>query len=415
LATGVPGVMAGIGMLWEKWGRAPWASILAPAQELLDRGFTFRDAAPAVAAKQDAIRRYPSSVKHLMPAGRLPQPDDVWHRRDMERTLRRLETAGWRDFYQGDLARRIAAHVADVGGILTLDDLKRFEPRITPPYETRYRNARISSAVLANGGATVAQFLNMMACFEPLPENDPRHWHRLIELMKLAWRDRIRYLGDPAHARVPLERLLSTDYAAGRVEHLRQHPDAVDRLPAPAAGSSPGTANISAVDAEGNLIACTSSHGGSFGSCLTVPDTGITLGHGMCRFDPHPGLPNSVGPGKRPLNNVCPTIVSLPGRDIAVGQRGGRRIVSVVAQMCQRFVDWNQTAAEAVAAPRLHVEQQEPGEFSESLPPAIAARLRALGHDFTAVKAVGGHANACERLNDGRLRGASNVWAAGVS
>src|SRR5262249_59492146 len=110
------------------------------------------------------------------------------------------------------------------------------------------------------------------------------------------------------------------------------------RLGATDAQASPHrTIHVAAADREGNLVSMTISQGGLFGSCLAVPDTGIILGHGMCRFDPHPGLPNSPGPGKRPLNNVCPLIIRLPGRDVAIGARGGSRIVSVGARLAPRI------------------------------------------------------------------------------
>ncbi|MFN7922772.1 MAG: gamma-glutamyltransferase [Bryobacteraceae bacterium] len=409
LAVGVPGVMAGIGMIHEKWGRAKWATIVEPSLALLDRGFPYLGVAASIKAREAVIRRYPVAAEHLMPQGRVPGPDEKWRRRDMDVTLRRIAAQGWRDMYQGELGRRIAGHVQSLGGILTREDMARFEPRIGAPYETRYRNARVCSAVLANGGLSVLEFLNMLGCFEKGDPADPMHWHRVIEILKLVWRDRLRYLGDPSAARVPVERMLSQDWAAGRTETLRTFPEHVDKLPRRAAGPSPGTVNLSAADAEGNLVAMTISHGGAFGSTVTVPGAGIILGHGMCRFDPHPGLPNSVGPRKRPLNNTCPTMIELPDRWAAVGMRGGRRIVSVVSLLCQRLIDWNESTADAVRTPRVHLEEQEPAEISSNFPPAIAAKLREMGHELRSAAAVGGHCNAVEVAKSGGVRGAVNV------
>ncbi|MCC6585213.1 MAG: gamma-glutamyltransferase [Bryobacterales bacterium] len=415
LAVGVPGVMAGIGMLWEKFGRAKWEQVIAPAQEMVDRGFTYREVAGAIAAGEANIRRFEATAQQLMLRGRLPKPDDTWHRPGMDKTLARLARAGYRDFYEGDLARRTVEYVSSLGGILSLDDMKRFQPRVTEPYRTKYRKAAIHSAILANGGLSLSQALNMLDLFEPVADTDPRHWHRLAEVLKLVWRDRLRYLGDDSQAKVPVEKLLSKDHAHSLTDRLRRNPNFVDRTPAQSARFSPGTANITAADTEGNVIAVTISHGGNFGSFLTVPGTGITLGHGMCRFDPHRGLPNSVGPAKRPLNNTCPTIVSMGGRHVAVGQRGGRRIVNVVTEICQRLVDTEQSLLQAVTAPRMHVESQEPADVTESLNPAIVKQLREMGHDIKVVKAVGGFANACEYAPGKPVKGASNVWCAAVS
>ncbi|MSV27308.1 MAG: hypothetical protein EXQ52_00970 [Bryobacterales bacterium] len=411
LAVGVPGVMGGIGRIHEKWGRAKWASLFQPSLELLDRGFPYDSVAGAIRARESVIRALPEAQKHLMPSGKLPSPRDRWHRRGMETTLQRLSQNGWRDFYEGELGRKIADHVRSLGGILTRDDMKRFDPRIVQPYESTFRGARVYSAILANGGLSAAQLLNMWECLPTATLTDAIYWHQLAEAGKLAWRDRLHFFGDGADP----NRFLGKDYAAGRVEHIRQYPRSVDRQTAFAAAASPGTINLTSADAEGNMVAVTISHGGSFGSCVTVPGTGITLGHGMCRFDPRPGRPNSVGPGKRPLNNVCPTILRMPDRDVACGLRGGRRIVSVAAHLCRQIVEHKATGLEAVSAPRLHVEEQGPIEVSSSLDPRLVAELKAIGHEVKLAESVGGHANACERLKDGTLRGASNVWAAAVS
>src|SRR5437868_6155123 len=125
-----------------------------------------------------------------------------------------------------------------------------------------------------------------------------------------------------------------------------------------------GTIHVAAADRCGNLVSMTISQGGMFGSCLTVPGRGIILGHGMCRFDPHAGHANSPGPRKRPLNNVCPLIIRMPDRDVAIGARGGRKIVSICAQLAQRIVDRGATVYQAAAAPRIHILTDGPLEIS---------------------------------------------------
>jgi len=411
LAVGVPGVMGGFGRLHEKWGRAKWSSLFQPSLDMLSNGMPFGPMANAVRAREAVIRRYPAAEKHLIPEGRLPKPDDKWHRRDMETTLTRLAQTGWRDFYEGELGRRIADHVRNLGGILTREDMARFDPRIVSPYETTFRGGRVFCGVLANGGLSVAQMLNMWDQLPKASLTDPMYWHQFAEVAKLAWRDRLRYFGDGAAP----EKFLSKDYAAGRVESLRSNPRLVDRQSAPSANPSSGTTNITTADADGNMVAMTISHGGSFGSCVTVPDTGITLGHGMCRFDPRPGRPNSVGPRKRPLNNVCPAILRLPDRDVACGLRGGRRIVNVASHVCRQLVEHNATGLAAVTSPRLHVEEQGPIEVTRNMNEAIVRELRSIGHEVTIVDAVGGPTNACERLKGGGLRAASNVSSVAVS
>ena len=413
-ACGVPGEMAGIGILWERWGKLKWPQILAPTQRLLANGFPYGNIARSLASMENVVRRFEPTVKLLLPDGKLPKPDDVWRPGDLEKTLARLAVAGWRDFYDGEIGRKIGGFIERGGGPLTAKDMAAYRPRIRDPYSVSYRNAKVYAAELANGGITCLEALNMLETLAPAPDTDVRYWHRMAEVLKLAWRDRLRYAADPDFARVPVERLLSKDYAAGRAETLRQFPDFVDKTPGPS-GSEPGTTHISAGDRFGNLVAITISQGGLFGSCVTVPGTGIVLGHGMCRFDPHPGLANSVAARKRPLNNVCPTIVALPDRRVALGLRGGRRIVSVATQLVARVVDHGATARAAAIAPRLHTTGHEPIELSESADPAIVARLRAMGHEITPIAAVGGSAHLVELLAGGKIRAGGGVWAAGTS
>ena len=188
------------------------------------------------------------------------------------------------------------------------------------------------------------------------------------------------------------------------------------RLDSPPFGASPyGTTHVAAADSQGNLVSATISQGGLFGSCLAVPGTGIILGHGMCRFDPHPGLANSVGPGKRPLNNVCPLILRMPGRDVAIGARGGRRIVSVCVQMAQRIVDYGATAREAASAPRIHTLTGDPLEISANFDPAIRDALARAGYRIEVPSEVAGAAHGAEILHrTGEIRAGSNTSAAGI-
>lgn len=415
LAVGIPGTLAGIGLLSERWGRLKWPDILAPSLKLLEDGFPYGATADAIRNNEAVIRRFEPTARHLMPDGRVPKPDEVWHRKDMEKTLTRLASAGWRDFYEGEIGRQIADYIQSTGGLLTREDMAGFRPRLTAPYVTSYRDAQVYGPTLPSGGLSTMQILNMLECFDPVSDQTVTYWHRLAEILKLAWRDRLRYVGDPDFVDVPVERLLSKDYAAGRVETLRQSPDHVDRLSSPPGGTVPETLHVSTADSEGNLVSATITHGGAFGSCVTVPGAGLILGHGMCRLDPHPGRANSVGPRKRPLHNTAPLVLRLPDRDVAEGLPGGRRIVSVSAQVAHRIVDHGATSHQAAAAPRMHAGPQEPLTVSEALSPDIVQGLVAMGHEVHTAPGVGGGVQCAEVLKrEGRVRAGGNTWAAGA-
>lgn len=415
LAVGPPGFMAGVGLLWEKWGRLKWSEIIEPSVALLETGFRYGDAALEIQRCLHVLQRFPPALELLAPGGRRPQPADIWHRTGLETTLVRLAATGWRDFYSGAIGRQIGDYVYSLGGIMTRHDMAAYQPRISVPLETAYRGAAVYGPVLPNGSLSCMQILNLLECFEPLPLEAPRYWHRLAEVLKLAWRDRLRYLADPEFADVPTARLLDRHYAAEQVAYLLRHPEYVDRTPPPnPAVNSAGTANISAADAEGNLVAVTLSQGNPFGSCIAVPGAGFTLGHGMCRFDPRPGRPNSIAPGKRPLNNFCSLLLRLPDRDIALGMQGGRRMVSVIPQAAHRMVEFGLSPRQAAESPRIHTLGYEPIECEQSPPFPYLDALRRLGHDVRPVEEVGRTLHIAERFHASRkIRAGGSTGAAG--
>lgn len=417
LAVAVPGQMAGMGMLWERWGQLKWEEIVAPSQGLLEEGFAYGERLVGGIEQMEAVlRQFAPSVAHLMPQGKKPKAEDIWHRPDMEKTLARLAAAGWRDFYEGELGWQIADALQEMGGIVTRQDMAAFEPRFSEPYAVTYRGAEIYAPILPNGCLSSLQILQMLECFAPLQDDQVLYWHRLAEVLKLAWRDRLLYVGDPDFVDVPIERLLSKDYAAGRVETLKQFPEQIDRSGwGLSSASLPETLHLSTADAQGNVVAATITQGGAFGSCVTVPGTGIMLGHGMCRLDPRPGQANSVAPGKRPLNNTAPVIVRTAERDIALGMPGGRRIISVVPRMVERMVDFAASAFEAASAPRMHVGSEEPVEIQDTLDNDIVQALEKMGHRIKRVATVGSAAHIAEFFKaDRKVRAGGNTWAAGV-
>jgi gamma-glutamyltranspeptidase/glutathione hydrolase len=364
LSVAVPGFVAGVGTLWERWGRLKWAEVVDPARELIERGLSYELVRKAVEMKRDVIARFPTTAQTLA------------DRTDLRSTLDRLSAAGWRDFYDGELGRKIADFVSAQGGILTRDDMAAFAPRVTEPCSGRYRDSMVHTAIAPNGGFSVMDALrDLDRAGDPLPDSDPEYWDRFAGILQTAWRR---------------------------------------RLGATSTATSPhGTIHVSAADQHGNLVSMTISQGGLFGSCLAVPGTGIILSHGMCRFDPHLGHVNSPGPRKRPLNNVCPVIIRMPHRDVAIGARGGRRIVSVCAQLAQRIVDFGSTVNEAASAPRMHILTTEPLEISHNFDPAIRDALAARGHRIEVPDEVAGAAHGAEILKD-TIRAGGNTWAAGV-
>ena len=379
LAVSVPAFIAGVGALWERWGQLPWPQIIAPARTLVANGIPYSRILSDVLFKREAIARYPSTLQFLLPNGfdDLPHPDALWLRPDLLKTLDRLASAGWRDFYSGELGRTIADFVSSQGGLLTCEDMAAFTPRITDPLTGSYRNAQIHTAIAPNGGFSVLSALADLEHHPVFPDSDPRYWEIIAGVLARMWTARL--------ANSPLP------------------------------GTSPyGTMHVAAADRSGNIASVTISQGGLFGSCLAVPGTGIILAHGMCRFEPRPNHSNSPGPGKRPLNNVCPLLIHLPDRYVAIGIRGGRRIVSVSAQLAQRIIDCGVTAYQAATVPRIHTLTGNPLEISADFNPAIREALDRSGYQTEIPDELAGSAHAAEFFPATRtIRAAGNVWAAG--
>ena len=374
LAVSVPGFLAGVGTLWERWGQLEWREILAPARNLVAAGLPYERVSKDVEFKREAIERYPSTMAFLRPG----PPDALWYRPDLVRTLDQIAAAGWRDFYSGDLGCRIADFVTSQGGILTRQDMASFVPRVGEPLTATYHDAQVHTAIPPNGGFSVLAGLAGLDSISLPGDSDPSYWACIAKTLVRIWSERL--------------------------------------ADSPPVGAGPhGTVHVAAADRDGNLVSATISQGGLFGSCLAVPGTGIILAHGMCRFDPHAGRANSPGPGKRPLNNVCPLLIRLHDRDVAIGTRGGRRIVSVALQMAQRVIDRNVSPRAAATAPRIHTLTGDPIEISENFDPDIRAALQAEGYRFEVPEEVAGAAHGVEFFHDTRMiRAGGKTWSAGI-
>jgi gamma-glutamyltranspeptidase / glutathione hydrolase len=226
--------------------------------------------------------------------------------------------------------------------------------------------------------------------------------------MKLAWHERQGALGDPDFVSIPIDEMLSEGAAAECVEKIRARwPKALSedmgrkqvnlapRSPFPAPGlDSPHTANVIAMDADGNLISITATQGWMYGSHLVVDGMGLVLNHGMSRFDYSPGHANAPAPGKRMLHNMAPQIVLGGDRPaFAFGMPGGTKIVSVTAQLALNAIAFGATPAASIAAPRLHIDGNEPLLVSPHMPASVVADLEKLGHVIRHEEDMGGPVN----------------------
>ncbi|MDQ3625416.1 MAG: gamma-glutamyltransferase [Verrucomicrobiota bacterium] len=385
LAAGVPGVLAGMQLALERYGTRSFRDSVGPALELARTGFKL---GPGLAATMRGcatqFRADEGSRKLFFKEGKPLAAGETFRNPDLAALLATLAERNSVDsFYRGDIAQRIAGDFKKHGGLVTAEDLAAYHAHEVESLALEWRGFDIRTAPLTAGGLTVLQALAILRALEW--DNTPAGFartHALVEALRFAWHDRLRLLGDPGGAKEPVTKLLSPDYAGEAAAQIGQVVKENSFLPLHTESRvQTGTINLSAVDRHGNMAVCTFTHGGSFGARVTVDGLGLTLGHGMSRFEPRPGHPNSPGPGKRPLHNMCPAIVLRQGRPIfGLGGRGGRRIPNAVFAALTQFVALDRNMAEAIAAPRLHTEGRANVQLEKAWPDADLKALVRLGY-----------------------------------
>jgi gamma-glutamyltranspeptidase/glutathione hydrolase len=258
-----------------------------------------------------------------------------------------------------------------------------YQAREVKPLQLKWKNCVVYTAPLTAGGLTVLEALSILKAldWDGLPPS-PAAAHAWLEALRVSWHDRLGLLGDPEKVKVPVTKLLSTPYAREVAARIQTAVNARRPLDLKTGNfSEEGTVTISSVDRRGNMVALTLTHGGTFGAQVTVDGLGLTLGHGMSRFQPQPGHPNSPGPGKRPLNNMSPSVVLRDGKPVlAVGGRGGVRVPNGVLRVLTHYLLRGASMEEAVAAPRLQSTGTLEVTVERSWPKAEADYLKQIGY-----------------------------------
>lgn len=359
-SVGTPGVVAGLASLHNR-ARLPWAELIEPAASLARKGFPAPEYAfefvrriqtPGMPSGAQRMKYTPDSEKLWCRAdGSIKDPGDHWANPGIADTLERLARSGARDFYAGELAQLIASELEKGGGYVTEDDLRSYTVRGSDPIEGSFRNLKVRSAAPPASGITCVQMLQILNHFGRLISEDPRSYVLLAAAMHEAFAARLSAVGDPDFVDIPVAALVDEKWATAAADRIKA------RVMAPAVASvgGEGTTHVSTYDADGNAVALTHTLG--IFSGVIVPGTGIALNSGMDLFDPIPGNPNSIQPGKARVSGMAPTIV-FDGRrpTIVSGAPGTNAIVTSVFQVIVGLVDGQLSPIEAVSAPRVHCE-----------------------------------------------------------
>jgi gamma-glutamyltranspeptidase / glutathione hydrolase len=424
LASGVPGAVAGLYEAHRRLGTKPWAELLAPAIRMADEGFVVdRQLARSVANAATRMKRFEGSNALFYTGSQVVTEGQRWQNRDLARVLRRIAEQGPKGFYEGETADLIVAEMKRGGGIISLEDLKRYKAEWRKPVEFEYRGHRvISMPPASSGGITLAIIANVLDGYSlsRLGWHSTAALHLTAEAMRRAFADRNYYLADPAFSQVPQDILVSRNYAAT----LRRGIDTEHATPSAqvhpglGTGKEPEhTTHFSVVDPKGNAVALTTTINDLYGSAVTVSGAGFLLNDEMDDFAAKPGTANmfglvqgeanAVAPEKRMLSAMTPTIVlDRNGRVMLItGARGGPRIINAVFQVISNVIDYGMNVTQAVYAPRIH-HQHLPdalGYERNGLSPETIAALKAMGHT---VEERDGVATAPTILRRG------NVWTA---
>jgi len=406
-ASGVPGTVAGFALAFKKYGsgKVSWADLIEPARRLAAEGHPVSQwTAASLRGAEKLLGQFPASKAIYLKNGEFYQPGEIWLQQDLAATLSRLQKSGPREFYEGETARRIADAMAENGGTLTLEDLKRYQPVERIPLRGQYRGHEIvTMPPPSSGGIILLQMLGMLEPFDvaALGFNSSAKCHLFAEVMTRAFRDRAEYLGDPAFVKVPVAPLLApaylktrmTDFSPDRATPAGEVRPGLGAFPPKTPPESTETTHYSVIDDAGNAVSNTYTLNGAYGSGVTIPGTGILMNNEMDDFTAKTGVPNAYGliqgeanaiaPGKRPLSSMTPTFVFKDGQLVLItGSPGGPTIINTVLQIVTNVIDHAMPIAQAVEAPRIN-HQWMPDvityeRFGMSVD--VAAALRAKGH-----------------------------------
>lgn len=417
-SVGVPGVTAGMCRAHELFGSLPLEQLLEPAVHYARDGFEVDQFTRSqVAANMPNLARHKETARVFLPDGFPPSAGAKVFQRDLADTIERIGKEGKDALHKGEVAEAIDEEMRRNDGLIGGQDLADYEAQVLEPVRTSYRGYELLGSPVPAGLTTGLQTLHILENFDlgHLAHGSAEHLHLFIEAARHAFVDRYRFLGDPDFGPVPVDGILSKGYAqetARSIDHDKANlederelqpwvayadrslhdPWRYDRQPRPerAGHTSPPsegdcTTHLSVIDSDRNMVACTQTAVGGFGSAVIVPGTGVLLSNGMVVFNPKPGSANSIAGFKRGLNNMSPVLLLRDGKPfLTVGAPGGRRIICRIAQVISNVVDFGMSMQDAITAPSVDAAERETF-IDHRIEPQTADRLTDMGHNIEVV------------------------------
>jgi gamma-glutamyltranspeptidase/glutathione hydrolase len=403
--AGVPGTVAGLLHAQEKYGKLSRKEVMAPAIRLAEKGYPITYYALAIIESERALlmRNEAARAEFFKPDGAAYMPGEHFRRTDLARTLKEISRKGRDGFYKGWVADALVAEMPNHGGLITSADLDAYKVVEREPVRGTYRNYDIvTMPPPSSGGVHLMQMLNMLETRDAVASqsDDAENLHFLAETMRLAYADRAEHLGDPDFVDVPVDGLVSKEYAralAANINPKRATDSAKIGAGDPYPYESSDTTHFSVIDKDGNMAANTYTINASFGSGIVIPGTGILMNNEMDDFSAAPGAPNlygliggeknAIAANKRPLSSMTPTFIFKDGEPfMATGSQGGSRIITAVLQIIVNVIDRGMNIGDATDHPRIH-QQWLPDEilYEPGLSADTIRLLEEKGHKLTPI------------------------------
>jgi gamma-glutamyltranspeptidase/glutathione hydrolase len=388
LAMSIPANVAGLELALKKFGTISWAEASADAIRFAEEGFAVRKDINAALEKFSKTAD-PTSVKALLPGGKIPAIGDSFKQPDLAKLLKHLVDHGPATFYEGEIPQRIAKQIKAGGGILSEADFTVEQAHEVAPLHVTYRGHDVYTPPLPGGGLTTLQILKALDRFDlsHMPPWSAEAIHLFVEVSKHCWNDRLESFADPDFVKDP-DRFLSDARADAIAADVRSGKIYQTKY-APPPGSH--TANIVCIDRQHNLCSLTCTHGVTMGSNVVIDGLGLILNNGMSRFVYEGNGANRAAPLKRVFHNMLPIVIARDGHPFAaVGHTGGPTIPSITTEAIMSLIDFRQFPGQIVKSPKLHTDGHEPIQVTDDFPKDVEAELIQRGHTTRHMSYIGG-------------------------
>ena len=383
-SIGVPGSVKGFLYALDKYGKLDRKTVIQPSVDLANNGYRVSAIMNMDMTNQlENIKKYPATAKIYLKNGKPYEVGDILKNPDLAKSMEKVIAGGEKAFYEGEMAEAIVKATVAAKGKMTLEDLKNYKIKVVDPVKGNYRGYEIYTATPpSSGGAHIIQILNILENYDMknIPAGSTRYYHLLSESMKMAFADRAKFMGDTDFVKIPLNGVISKDYAKTLQAQIDENKSKEYKEGDPWKYESNETTHYSIIDKEGNIVAVTFTVNGVFASGVVADGTGILLNNEMDDFDTGWNKANSIQEGKKPLSSMSPTIILKDGKPVAsIGGLGAQKIITGITQVIVQMIDYNKDIQDAINFPRIHDAYGEI-KYEDRIDKNVINDLQKMGH-----------------------------------